>query len=113
MGNSQLEIDFDNLTIEQMNELEADLKKHRESRRKQHLVAARQEYQKIADAYGFTVEEIATQRVAKSRISGIVAVKYRDPQIGSLTWTGRGKKPKWVQAYQDNGGALEDLVVRE
>lgn len=35
-----------------------------------------------------------------------VAVKYR---LGDKTWTGRGKKPKWVQEYLDNGGALETL----
>lgn len=37
-------------------------------------------------------------------------VKYRCPQT-LQTWSGRGLKPKWVQAHINNGGTLEDLLV--
>lgn len=37
-------------------------------------------------------------------------VKYRCKDTGA-TWSGKGLKPKWVQAHIDNGGTLEDLLV--
>ena len=37
-----------------------------------------------------------------------VAIKYRD---GDNTWTGRGRKPKWVVAKLEAGVSLESLAV--
>jgi len=34
-------------------------------------------------------------------------IAYRGPN--GETWSGRGLKPRWVTAYLDNGGALDDL----
>ena len=38
-------------------------------------------------------------------------VKYRHPQNHDLAWTGKGRQPKWVEAYLDQGGQLADLLV--
>lgn len=43
--------------------------------------------------------------------SSHTAVRYRHPSDSSLTWTGRGRKPAWVQNWLDNGGSLDDLDV--
>lgn len=37
-------------------------------------------------------------------------VKYRCPQTGS-TWTGRGKKPRWVELYEESGQHLDALLT--
>ncbi|OBU84561.1 H-NS histone family protein [Chromobacterium subtsugae] len=39
------------------------------------------------------------------------AVRYRHPTNENQTWTGRGRKPAWVQAWLDAGGTLEELAV--
>lgn len=67
----------------------------------------------------------ATQRVQKlMRLQGLektalnkpvaekrpLVAKYHNPVDPSLTWTGRGRKPEWVQMYLDNGGTLEQLT---
>ena len=39
-----------------------------------------------------------------------VAAKYRDPSTGQ-TWTGRGLKPKWLQAALTTGKSLEDFAI--
>ena len=41
---------------------------------------------------------------------GAAKVKYRSAD-GSLTWSGRGRKPKWVTAHLEKGGKIEDLSV--
>ena len=39
-----------------------------------------------------------------------VAPKYRNPATGE-TWTGRGLKPKWIQAAIAGGKKLEDFAI--
>lgn len=38
-----------------------------------------------------------------------VPVKYK---IGKQSWSGRGRKPKWVEDHLANGGSLDDLLVK-
>lgn len=40
-----------------------------------------------------------------------VAPKYRHPQQQNLTWTGRGRKPRWVVEWLAAKGTLEQLVI--
>ena len=40
----------------------------------------------------------------------IVAPKYRDSATG-ITWTGRGKQPKWLSAAITSGKTLEDFKI--
>jgi DNA-binding protein H-NS len=47
-----------------------------------------------------------------SVLAGIkVAPKYRGPD--GETWTGRGLKPKWLQAALEEGKKLEDFLIAE
>ena len=36
-------------------------------------------------------------------------IPYRHPDNADLCWTGRGRKPKWVENWITQGGTLEDL----
>jgi len=36
---------------------------------------------------------------------------YRNPRNSAETWTGRGRKPKWVREALANGLHLEDLAI--
>lgn len=38
-------------------------------------------------------------------------VKYRHPANHDLTWSGKGRRPKWVDAYLANGGSMASLDV--
>ena len=40
----------------------------------------------------------------------VVAPKYRDSATG-MTWTGRGKQPKWLAAYIKEGKKLADFAI--
>ena len=64
--------------------------------------------------YGLTVEDLGKSMAAPNRPAvnkGVkVAPKYRDPETGD-SWSGRGLKPKWLQARLKEGRALEDFRV--
>ncbi len=49
-------------------------------------------------------------KVRKADKRSIVAPKYRDSATG-ITWTGRGKQPKWLSAAISAGKKLEDFKI--
>lgn len=71
----------------------------------------------IAAARGFDLNELlgaprgrATTRRAKPvRGRARSAAKYRNPADPKQTWSGRGRKPKWVQDWLAAGNPLEGL----
>ena len=69
--------------------------------------------------HGFTAAELrcpsATAAAAEPQESSEsarrpVAPKYRNPETGD-TWTGRGLKPKWVEASLAAGKSLGELLI--
>jgi DNA-binding protein H-NS len=40
-----------------------------------------------------------------------VSAKYQNPDDPSVKWSGRGRKPKWVEMALSHGGKLEDLAI--
>jgi DNA-binding protein H-NS len=49
-------------------------------------------------------------KVRRADKRSIVAPKYRDSATG-ITWTGRGKQPKWLSAAISGGKTLEDFKI--
>lgn len=61
--------------------------------------------------YGLTAADLAGKSAAtKSDSVKKVAAKYRDPASGQ-TWSGRGLKPKWLQAALAEGKSLSDFAL--
>ena len=61
--------------------------------------------------YGFTAKELgfgSTEKNPDDKRSLPVAIKYRS---GDNTWTGRGRKPKWLEEKIATGAKLEDFAV--
>jgi len=52
----------------------------------------------------------AGRKPAARRSVGVA--KYRNPADASQTWTGKGRKPLWAQAWIDSGKPLGDLEIR-
>lgn len=69
---------------------------------------AREQIIAIAQRAGIPLVDLGKLGGTKKRS---VAVRYRDPSDSSKTWTGRGIKPRWVQAMQ-NAGTLEAARVQ-
>jgi len=42
-----------------------------------------------------------------------VLPKYRNPLAPSQTWSGRGKRPRWVVAALETGQRLDDLKIEK
>lgn len=71
----------------------------------------------IAESLGLTVAE-PKKRKARAEKGAVAkkekgAPKYRSSDNSAMTWTGKGRKPGWVQTYLDSGGDLESLLIKE
>lgn len=62
--------------------------------------------------YGLTASDLAGKAPVAAKADGgkKVAAKYRDPATGQ-SWTGRGLKPKWLQAALASGKQLSDFAL--
>jgi DNA-binding protein H-NS len=61
--------------------------------------------QELAKKGGFKIEELLI-KPTKS-----VDIKYRDTEDSTLSWTGRGKKPSWLQKKIDEGHTINDFLI--
>ena len=63
---------------------------------------------------GRPAKAVAKTAAKKTKKAGdkrsVVAPKYRDSATG-MTWTGRGKQPKWLAAYIKSGKKLADFAI--
>lgn len=70
----------------------------------------------IMTEYNLTIADLTAQargqRIGPGTTGTVsrVAPKYRDP-VGGGTWTGRGLKPKWLQAALAEGKTLADFLI--
>ena len=105
--------DISNLSVDELKRLQIEAEALIVSKKDQAIEDAYQQISDIADQVGLTIEQIlefgATKR--KKSIRKAVEPRYRSKQNPSETWTGRGKKPRWLVAELENGVKLEDFLI--
>lgn len=78
--------------------------------------------QQMAREHGLTLGEVLGN-AGSARSKGVkvskasppskapLPAKYRHPSNQDLAWSGRGRRPHWVDAWLANGGALDALAI--
>jgi DNA-binding protein H-NS len=79
------------------------------ARQSEERAKAKKQIVELAKAFNIDAAEILGKRSTVVRKP--VEAKYRHPSDASLTWTGRGRKPSWVQEQLDKGVKLEALQI--
>ncbi len=109
-------IDLNPLSIDELDALIDEAAALIETKKAEALKNAKAEIEKIAASTGMSVEELLGLSGKPGKKAGAakkpVANKYRNPKDHTQTWTGRGKRPKWLQEMLDNGGKLENFLLR-
>lgn len=102
-------MDLSNLSIEELNDLIVRAEAELESRKRREIEELRAQITSKAKLLGISPEELLNTSAPRKK-AGVVPAKYRNPQNGE-TWTGRGRKPLWVQAWLDSGRSLDEIAV--
>jgi len=104
-------VDIKNLNHNQLNELISKAQLRQAELRKEKVAKLREKIHALIKAEGYSFEDIFGQGRAKSRRTGPVAPKYRNPADPSQTWSGRGKRPRWYNDALKAGKKEKDLAI--
>ncbi len=102
-------IDLNELSLAELKKLQKDVAKAIENFADRERKAALAELDALARERGFTLAQLLDEAGTKPRKT--VAPKYANPADPSETWTGRGRKPRWVVAALEDGKSLEDFAI--
>ena len=72
---------------------------------------AREQILHIANGAGIPLDELRSSRFQKPVERKVIAVKFRNPNNPSQQWTGRGRQPRWVKDWVENGHSLDQTRV--
>ncbi len=101
--------DLEKMSYAELTAMEARIGRLIMERRDAERTELRGKLAELAREHGFDIRELVGR--GKGR-NGSVAVKYRDPQNPSNTWTGRGRMPRWMAAALKGGKAKkEDFLI--
>jgi len=92
--------------LAQRAELEAQIAATQSAER----TTALQQIRSLMSDYGLTVDDLNAAKAKGPKTGSNVAAKYRDPDSGA-TWSGRGPRPKWLNAKIAEGKNLQDFAV--
>lgn len=101
-------IDLSAMSLSELQDLQKQVARQIETYEAQRAQKALVAATEAAKQYGFSLQDLLDTASAGKRT---VPAKYANPDDPSLTWSGRGRKPKWVQAMLDQGGSLDDLAI--
>ena len=105
-------MDLSELSVAELNKLLSDIPKEIARREKGEKARVRKELEALAAAQGYSLEELLGDGGATAKRAGKpVAAKYRHPENAALTWSGRGRQPKWIAEFLASGGKIETLAI--
>jgi DNA-binding protein H-NS len=101
--------DLDALSLDELRALRKDVDKAIAEFKDRQLVKAREEVEAVARKHGYSLSEITGIGGGRKRKSA--APKYAHPENPALTWSGRGRRPGWVNEALEAGKSLDDLKI--
>lgn len=102
-------LDLETMSLKELRDLRTKLDRSIagfEERKRRAALAAAEE---AAREHGFSLTELTGAKPA--RRGSKIAPKYANPADATQTWTGRGRRPLWVQTALDSGKSLDDLSI--
>lgn len=101
--------DLDNMSLKELRELQTQVTRAISTFEDRKKKEALSELEETARKMGFTLAELTGMTGQKKRKAA--PPKYANPANPSETWTGRGRRPRWVEETLAKGGSLESLAV--
>lgn len=102
-----MDLNLEEMSRADLTKLIADAQKALKTVDTRRLAEAKLAAEKAAKEFGFSLEEVLVSNGKATK----GAPRFANPDDASQTWTGRGRKPKWVIAALDAGQSLDDLAI--
>lgn len=105
---SKSSMNFEEMPLKDLVGIEVQIKKAIAIAKERERNELKHKIEEMAQDSGFSVTELFSGRSTKGKP---VAPKYMNPDNKSETWTGRGRKPRWLVAKLDQGAKLDDFAI--
>ena len=107
--------DLETMTRHDLMRLRADIDRAISTAGERDKRKALQAAENAVREHGFTLAEIA-QLTAKGgrgvkRVTSERAARYRNPDNPEQTWSGRGRRPRWIHEAEAAGRSLQEMRV--
>lgn len=103
------EIELKSFSLSDLKKLEKDVAKAISTFEARNKSEARAKAEAVARELGFSLEELLDAKPARKRIAP--AAKYQHPEKPEITWSGRGRKPRWIIDGLAAGKSLQDFAT--
>ena len=92
-------MNIDELSITELKALSEQCGERIDQIKDSEIKKLRDEFEAKARTLGMTASGVLAFDAKKRRVAG--KPKYRNPADPTQSWTGRGKRPVWIKAYDD------------
>lgn len=92
MKDNQLE----KMTVKELRDLKSRIDSAIAARQSKDRAELKQKMMALAEEAGLSLDDVIGSSRRVGRGKGSVAVKFRHPDDSSMTWTGRGRRPRWL-----------------
>ena len=102
---------LDNMSLQELRDLKNRVDRAIsgfEDKRRREAVSAAEE---AARQFGFSLSDLTNSNSRGRKTGQKASAKYAHPENADLTWSGRGRRPRWIQEMLDTGKSLEDLAI--
>ena len=103
------EMDLDTLSLKDLKALQKDVETAIANFRDRERRKALAEVEAFMRERGLTPSDLTELTKRKTRKSAVA--KYANPADPSQTWSGRGRRPRWVDQALADGKGLADLAI--
>jgi DNA-binding protein H-NS len=107
------DLDFTEKSISEIDDIITKAQAAKNAKRQAGLKDAFKKLQAMAQELGVSVEQIleaGNMSTTKSNTQKLPD-KFRDPKDHTLTWSGRGKPPRWMEAALQQGKSKADFLI--
>lgn len=105
-------IDLDSMSRKDLQKLRADVDKALATLADREKRAALEAAERAAAEHGFSLAELTGMPVSKGRTARTKSdARYRNPANPDQTWSGRGRRPDWINAALSEGRDLADFAI--
>lgn len=100
--------DFETMSLDELKALQKQVAQAIEGYKDRERLKALAELEAKAQEMGFSLSDLlGTKKTRK----GAGIPKYRHPDDAAVTWTGKGRRPAWVNEALAAGKTMEDLAI--
>lgn len=99
------------MSTAELEDLQKDIAAELDGRRKQERQKLLDEIRDKAKALGMSIEELVGFGKSRTTRAAKGVAKFAHPDDASLTWSGKGKRPRWVNEWLASGKSLDQLKI--